>query len=430
MEQPADEPQSTIDETEEWNRSLAHLIALTPSDVLARATTVGVAARFATATMREVAREVSAYADEGGQATTTSSLSSTLLEIAEDIAESPTPLDERTATTIGQRLHDLGFAETHRAISLDDLSRVATVALRQLWREFHRLAITRGWDSDLLGEVGETLLLVRQHVDRLITEGQQSAGKPPRDPHVVQDRLILALVREGNDNPEQWLDLAARCDAAHWELPDQLVVIRLHHDAATVRPLVPDTVLVDQISAPTRLIVPAPLSEATTDRLTAGLTKPRLAISTPVAPSDCASGDRWARRALELIDAGVLNPAPATWCDDHTALLWLHAEPEIRRRLVQEFLGPLLNEGPTTRISLAETMLAWLTTRDSAPVIAERLDVHAQTVRYRWRRLTELFGDQLRDPEFIGMVTLLLRATVPLWRSGDDADLEAFRNNR
>uniref|UniRef100_UPI00373FE05C helix-turn-helix domain-containing protein n=1 Tax=Streptomyces rimosus TaxID=1927 RepID=UPI00373FE05C len=41
--------------------------------------------------------------------------------------------------------------------------------------------------------------------------------------------------------------------------------------------------------------------------------------------------------------------------------------------------------GPTHGRRLAETLLAWLETRGSAPEVAARLGVHLQTVRYRLR---------------------------------------------
>jgi sugar diacid utilization regulator len=63
---------------------------------------------------------------------------------------------------------------------------------------------------------------------------------------------------------------------------------------------------------------------------------------------------------------------------------------------------------------LAETLLAWLESADNAGAAARRLHVHPQTVRYRVRQLTELFGDRLCDPEarFTLQVALRIRRLV------------------
>nr|WP_246321979.1 helix-turn-helix domain-containing protein [Nocardioides panzhihuensis] len=61
-------------------------------------------------------------------------------------------------------------------------------------------------------------------------------------------------------------------------------------------------------------------------------------------------------------------------------------------------------------------MLVWLRARPSAPVVAEQLRVHDQTVRHRLKRIKELFGDRLSDPaETVGLLTAL-ESTTPRWR--------------
>jgi DNA-binding PucR family transcriptional regulator len=54
---------------------------------------------------------------------------------------------------------------------------------------------------------------------------------------------------------------------------------------------------------------------------------------------------------------------------------------------------------PAARAPMAATLRAYLDHRGNAPAMAEALHVHPQTVRYRLRRLRELFGDALEDPE-------------------------------
>lgn len=152
-----------------------------------------------------------------------------------------------------------------------------------------------------------------------------------------------------------------------------------------------------------------------------------IAASWPVEPVLIPSAYRWARRALDLVRRGVIPPQPLVRCRDHRTQIWLHSEPALRQRMCQDMLKPLLAETPNSREILSQTLLVWLETRDSAPAIAAHLGVHAQTVRYRWKRINELFGDDLHDPEFIVQITMLLKASVPLWQAGDQSDFERFR---
>ncbi len=152
-----------------------------------------------------------------------------------------------------------------------------------------------------------------------------------------------------------------------------------------------------------------------------------IAASWPVPPPLIPSAYRWARRALDLVRRGVIPAQPVVRCRDHRTQIWLHSEPALRQRMCQDMLKPLLAETPNSREILSQTLLVWLETRDSAPAIAAHLGVHAQTVRYRWKRINELFGDDLHDPEFIVQITMLLKASVPLWQAGDQSDFERFR---
>jgi DNA-binding PucR family transcriptional regulator len=63
---------------------------------------------------------------------------------------------------------------------------------------------------------------------------------------------------------------------------------------------------------------------------------------------------------------------------------------------------------------MASTLLVWLQTRGTHNEIAERLDVHPQTVRYRIHQLRRLFGDKLTDPDARLTMELALRAHMLL----------------
>lgn len=61
---------------------------------------------------------------------------------------------------------------------------------------------------------------------------------------------------------------------------------------------------------------------------------------------------------------------------------------------------------------LLETLRAWLDSQGNVVEIAERLQVHPQTVRYRMRQLQATFGELLRDPAARFEMELVLRAAA------------------
>lgn len=151
-----------------------------------------------------------------------------------------------------------------------------------------------------------------------------------------------------------------------------------------------------------------------------------VAFSWAVPLADATHAQHWVTRALDLTAAGALPRQQVIDCSRYRTQLWLHAEPAIRRQLAQELLRPLIAETPNSREILSETLLVWLETRESAPAIAAILGVHPQTVRYRWRRINELFGEALHDVEFVVQLTMVLKASVPLWIAGDQSDFERY----
>ncbi len=56
------------------------------------------------------------------------------------------------------------------------------------------------------------------------------------------------------------------------------------------------------------------------------------------------------------------------------------------------------------------TLRAFLDHRGNAPAMAEALHLHPQTVRYRLRKLRDIFGDDLDDPDARFELEAALRA--------------------
>jgi hypothetical protein len=143
-----------------------------------------------------------------------------------------------------------------------------------------------------------------------------------------------------------------------------------------------------------------------------------LAAVGPAVPLDRASDSlRWARQAIDLaargigaISADAGGRGQVIHCDDHLATLVLLADAELAALLSRQVLAPLRRLRPDAASRLAETLLAWLESADNAETAARRLHVHPQTVRYRLRQATELFGDTLEEPEARFRLQVALRA--------------------
>jgi DNA-binding PucR family transcriptional regulator len=97
--------------------------------------------------------------------------------------------------------------------------------------------------------------------------------------------------------------------------------------------------------------------------------------------------------------------------DEHLPQLALHADPSLATALAERGLAPLRGEAGAER--LTETLRAWLDRPGQVQAVAAVLGVHPQTVRYRLRRLRELYGEALDDPEERLALSLALRAGGP-----------------
>ncbi|HEY3466190.1 MAG TPA: helix-turn-helix domain-containing protein, partial [Amycolatopsis sp.] len=120
----------------------------------------------------------------------------------------------------------------------------------------------------------------------------------------------------------------------------------------------------------------------------------------PLVPlSSAPESFRVARRALDLSARGLLDaPGPVVWCRDHVTTLLLLADEFLVTQLAATTLEPLAGLTGRRREQLADTLLALVQTRGSAPELGRLLDLHPQTIRARLKKLAELFGEKLADP--------------------------------
>lgn len=334
--------------------------------------------------------------------------------------------------------HRMGWGEAQDGHDTSNLQRAMDVATRIAWDHISDHAVSIGAPSAVLQAATTALFAFSDHLrSQLLTGHATGVQHPMLDENARRGKLFDFFQHNsaGRISPGRPLGVDPEivhrmARAAQWPLPDDVCVLGVAFKDR--EPRLTDRPELLQRITDNRLLVVAPAESAhgVASALQVDAGESSVVSSWSVPVTETGAGVLWTLRALDLIDLQIIPNDPLVHCEDHVSQLWLHSEPAMRRRLCQDLLEPLLAESPNSREILSETLLVWLETRDSAPAIAARLDVHPQTVRYRWRRINEIFGDSLHDPEFVVQMTLVLKASVPLWKSGDQSDFELFRDNQ
>lgn len=125
------------------------------------------------------------------------------------------------------------------------------------------------------------------------------------------------------------------------------------------------------------------------------------------APADTPRAMRLARAALGLIPRTAVEVRQFS-ASPIAALL--AADPAEGVRLADGILGPVLRLAESDRSVLLETLGAYLSSGGSAGIAAEQLHCHANTVRYRLRKIEELTGRSLGDPAELAELTTAVYA--------------------
>ncbi|MCL2542286.1 MAG: helix-turn-helix domain-containing protein [Nocardioidaceae bacterium] len=299
------------------------------------------------------------------------------------------------------------------------------VATTEVWDELRKRAAANELSAAALNAINEAVTGYVEHLTHQVDLGFE-AGSEARDQDagVARARLVDRLLGGAEQG-----EVEQQAAIAGWEVPDELtvMVVEIGERQRIARDALDDVALTRRRPTGQVVICPADQADTVTEQVRDAVPEARVVVCWPVPPGDVAAAWRWVNRALGLVRAKVIPARPVIHCRRHRTEIWLHAEPVMRRQLAQELLQPLFAETPNSREILSETLLVWLETRDSAPAIAARLGVHPQTVRYRWKRINDLFGEALHDPEFVVQLTLLLKASVPLWVAGDQSDFRRYQ---
>jgi PucR C-terminal helix-turn-helix domain len=306
--------------------------------------------------------------------------------------------------------HRLGRGEMRAGRSLDALLSAYRVGARVAWRRVAAAGEAAGLEPATLYMLAEAIfayidVLSAESAEGYAFEQTATAGQA----ELARRRLVRLLVREPAAESEL-VALAAR--DAGWELPRELAAVAITAPgagAAAPALRLPMGCLADQIADLTCVIVPDPDAPGRRAELEQAVraADARAAIGTTVGWPEAALSFVRARAALALGTGGDLLIAAR----DRSGELLLAADRTLAAEFAADRLAPLAALAPGARARMTATLAAWLAEQGRLGAVAQRLEIHPQTARYRLARMRELFGDRLDDADERFWLELALRVS-------------------
>ncbi|WP_158842153.1 PucR family transcriptional regulator [Saccharothrix deserti] len=303
----------------------------------------------------------------------------------------------------------LGKLEVSAGRSLDLLQTAYRIGARVAWRRISEFGQTERVPLATMCLIAEAIFAYIDELSLRSMEGYAEAQA--RHAGALQrrrKRLLELLLGEPGYHPNALAELA---EAAHWRLPEKVLVVALERRTDQHQlpiPALHEDILMDLEGSEPCLLLTEP--ERQLVALEQKLGGWRAAVGPIVPLASARQSLRWARRTITLIQSGVIEDKPMVDTTEHLSTLLLLGDEELVHELVKRTLAPLEGLTPKQQQRMLETMTAWVETRGSAPEVASSLAVHPQTVRYRLRQLEELFGEKLHDPDALFDMGIALRA--------------------
>ncbi|MFC4584971.1 PucR family transcriptional regulator [Sphaerisporangium corydalis] len=304
----------------------------------------------------------------------------------------------------------IGKGEANEGRPLDSLQAALRICARVAWRRLALESERLNLSHRRMSEVGEAILVYLDEIAAAAAEGYAGAQiKVAGELELRRRRLLDLVVADPPADPRAVEDLAR---AVRWTVPKTVagVALAARSPGAGARPALPPDVLSDLDRSDPCLVVPDPDGPGRAGILDVAVRDWVVALGPPAPVHEAAQSLRLAREALTLARRGVLAGDGVIRCADHLSTLIIFKDEALIRVMRRVRLAPLGALRPAQRDRIAETLLAWLQCGYNANEVAARLHVHPQTVRYRLRQATELFGDQLKAPNDRFELEIALRA--------------------
>jgi hypothetical protein len=301
----------------------------------------------------------------------------------------------------------LGRGEARSGRSLDALLGAYRVGARVAWHELAAISVGAGQPAATIAHFAELVFAyidelsaasVAGHADELASSGRA------RIRHL--ERLTQALLAGEAEHT-----VVAAAQRADWSPPRTLTAVLVpEHATRTVVDLLDRRTL--RLSeagpaVPDLSVLLVPDAEGSARAALLDLLRGQRAVIGPAQP--------WLRvkasydRAVRTLRIPGLPPVPQLVdTEEHLVALVLTADPQALADLRAKVLEPLSTTPDMSAAKLAETLRSWLRHQGRREAIAAELFIHPQTVRYRMTRLRALYGDRLRDPEWVSSLIVAL----------------------
>ncbi|RZQ65804.1 PucR family transcriptional regulator [Amycolatopsis suaedae] len=328
-----------------------------------------------------------------------------VLEHGVDALVDPTVAREDWSGVV-RGLGSVEFADGRSLDAVQEAFRIAGgLAGRRLW-EFLR---SRGASAEWTRGCADTVAARFDELALHCAEGYAAARAEAADGLDARRAQLLHLLTA--EAPAGGRALADAARLANWPLPATVTVVALRApDDRGAAAALPSAVLADLSGQAPCLVAPGDRLDAA--GVAASLPGWRAAVGPVVPLEECPSSLRVARRALDLADRGVIPALPVVDCADHQLPLALFADEMLIDTLVDRHLAPLDTLAEAQQERLLVTLHEWLASRGRVAAVADRLQVHAQTVRYRMHKLEEVLGSSLDDPQHRFELEVAVRARL------------------
>jgi len=311
----------------------------------------------------------------------------------------------------------LGQYEAREGRSLDSLQAAYRIGVHVSWRRVMTVGLRSGAPSAVMSWLADAGLAYMDELSSLSLQGYLEAKAQSGQSQQELRKRLLRLILESPAPARAITELA---EIIGWVVPEEVTLVALEPGYDCL-PDLPDDCLQDLGGPLPQLLLPGSVDSSRRAALAAALPVGRSAVGLGVPLSEAAHSLRWARRALALSRAGIIDADEVTFCEDYLVELWLLADEPLIDQLARRRLGGVADLGAVQRQRLTETFSAWLETSGTAPAMAERLQVHPQTVRYRMRKLEQALDGQLSDPDSRFAIEVVLRAARLRDRAASDA---------
>jgi hypothetical protein len=318
------------------------------------------------------------------------------------VADPTAPRDQRD-----HLCRTLGQYEAREGRSLDSLQAAYRIGVHVSWRRVMSIGLRSGAPSTVMSWLADAGLAYMDELSSLSLQGYLEAKAQSGRSQQELRRRLLRLILE---SPAPIRAISELAEIVGWVIPDEVTLVALESGQDCLLEL-PDDLLEDLGGSQPHLLLPGSVDSSKREALLGALAGRRSAVGLSVPLAEAAHSLRWARRALALSRAGIIDVGEVAFCEDYLVELWLLADEALIDQLARRRLGAVAELGAAQRQRLTETISAWLETSGTAPAMAEQLQVHPQTVRYRMRKLEQALDGQLSDPDARFAIEAVLRAT-------------------